>query len=208
MLLALLYLCFVFSSLIICTQQSPILLDPVTFNGSTCPSLDHNASELSRIRSILQTQFGGGVDSNTSSGPPCSCGAAAGDWNRVAYLNMTDPDQQCPSNLTLVNGTSFRGCGRTTLNGGGPGDSIIFPVSHNYSSVCGRVIAYQKDVASAFLISIQNNRSLELTYLSGVSLTHGSPGSRQHIWSFAAAIYELSCSNLCIKCCDLCNYIL
>ena len=31
---------------------------------------------------------------------------------------------------------------------------------------------------------------METFYLDGVSLTHGPPGSRQHIWSFVASIYE------------------
>jgi hypothetical protein len=29
-----------------------------------------------------------------------------------------------------------------------------------------------------------------LNYIGGISLTHGAAGSRQHIWSFVAALYE------------------
>ncbi len=34
------------------------------------------------------------------------------------------------------------------------------------------------------------NPGLEEAYIDGVSFTRGAAGSRQHIWSFAAALYE------------------
>ena len=37
----------------------------------------------------------------------CSCNSTGG-WARVAYLNMTDPSQQCPSAWTLQTPTQFR----------------------------------------------------------------------------------------------------
>jgi len=33
-------------------------------------------------------------------------------------------------------------------------------------------------------------QTIEGPYVDGVSLTHGSPGARQHIWSFAAGLLE------------------
>ena len=196
---ALLYLCIgLSSSFTFAHGQPPVRLDPTVFSGSTCPSVNHTADVLNRVRTILLTQLGAAVANN--SGPPCSCTGTTGNWTRVAHLDMTDPNQQCPYNWTLVTGSSFRGCGRTTLTGGSC-DSAIFPVNQTYSSVCGRVIAYQKDIGGAFYNSIAFNRSLERSYLSGVSITHGSPGSRQHIWSFAGAIYEEGGSlNLNHKC--------
>ena len=106
--------------------------------------------------------------------PPCFCGGA-GDWTRAVYLNMSDPNQQCPSNRTLVT-TSIRGCGRKNISQYSC-DSATFSVhGHTYSSVCGRILAYQDTIDEA--------------YLSGVSLTHGQAGSRQHIWSFVGASHE------------------
>ena len=58
----------------------------------------------------------------------------------------------------------------------------------NYSHVCGKVIAYQHSTTDAFLNLA--SQTLEGYYVDGVSLTHGSPGSRQHIWTFAAGIVE------------------
>ena len=58
----------------------------------------------------------------------------------------------------------------------------------NYSHVCGRVIGYQSGVPDAF--RNQRSQTIEGYYVDGVSLTHGSPGSRQHIWSFTAGYVE------------------
>jgi len=100
---------------------------------------------------------------------------------------MSDSSQQCPDNLALVT-TPIRGCGRTN-----PKniicDSVIYPVhGRTYSHVCGKILAYQIGWASAFYNSLaRNQNSLEKVYLDGISVTHGSPGSRKHIWSFVKA---------------------
>ena len=44
-------------------------------------------------------------------------------------------------------------------------------------------------------------------YVTGVSLTHGGAGSRQHIWTFAAGLTEVNTGYLSHKCpCDTDNY--
>ena len=35
-----------------------------------------------------------------------------------------------------------------------------------------------------------NNPDIDSPYLDGVSITHGSPGSRKHIWSFGIGAYQ------------------
>ena len=137
---------------------------------------------------------------------PCSCGGAGG-WTRVVHLNMSDIHQQCPSNWTLIT-TPVRGCGRTS-NGSKVCDSITYPVHGlTYSHVCGRILAYQKGVLSAFYNHVWYQSTLEEAYLSGVSLTHGPPGSRQHIWSFVGGMYELDDGrNSAQKCpCSVADY--
>ena len=42
------------------------------------------------------------------------------------------------------------------------------------------------------LNSVMLRPSLEYAYIDGVSLTYGAAGSRQHIWTFASALYETS----------------
>ena len=140
-------------------------------SGSTCPSQDTINGERSRIRETILNYY--------DKSPPCSCGGDGG-WTRVAYLNMSDPNQQCPSNWTLTT-TPVRGCGR----GRQSCDSVFYLVNgRTYSSVCGRVNAYRFGIVAAFYY--QRN-DIEVAYVSGVSITHGLPGSRQHIWTFAAA---------------------
>ena len=65
----------------------------------------------------------------------------------------------------------------------------------NYSHVCGRVIGYQYHLTDAFHFLGQVPQSIEGYYVNGISLTHGSPGGRQHIWTFAAGYVENNSSS-------------
>ena len=130
--------------------------------------------------------------------PVCRCGSAK-DCTNVAHLDMSDSNHQCPNNLALVS-TPIRGCGRTNIHEF-TCDSVIYPVNRTYSHVCGRVLAYQTGRASAFYNNVvQNLNSLELAYLHGVSLTHGPPGSRQHIWSFVNGDHDRALSYITTIC--------
>ena len=40
---------------------------------------------------------------------------ADGGWSRIAYLNMSDPHEQCPSRFKLYNQNGIRACGRVAL---------------------------------------------------------------------------------------------
>ena len=157
----------------------PIHLPHTATNSSTCPLLNTSA-QRELVGKILQS-----YDPEDSS---CSCGGEG--WTRAAYLNMSDPNQQCPSNWRLIT-TPIRGCGRRARSYG-ECDSVTYSVhGRNYSSVCGRILAYQRGWAGAFKNMIAYNLgTIEEAYLSGVSLTHGPAGSRQHIWSFVGALYE------------------
>ena len=115
------------------------------------------------------------------------CGGTGG-WRRVVYLNMTDPSNNCPSGWRLT-GYPKRSCGRVGTCGYSC-DSVTFHVSGgNYTSVCGSIRAYQQGHTDAFE-AYHDGRvtTIEGAYVSGVSLTHGSP--RQHIWTFAAGSSE------------------
>ena len=167
----------------LCQQQMlsfPVRLPPtVTYStGQSCPSQDAINTEQGRVRDILEER----------SVLPCSCGGDG--WTRVAYLNMSDPNQQCPSNWTLTT-SPVRGCGRSSA-GSRACDSSFYPVlGRTYSLVCGRVLAYQRGVGVGFYTALYEGRNTtDATYVSGVSLTHGPDGSRQHIWTFAAALDE------------------
>ena len=108
-----------------------------------------------------------------------SCGGSTG-WRRVAYLNMSDPYNRCPSVWQEIT-TPHRVCGRRSASTGSC-EGLTYPTgSEQYDQVCGRIIGYQIGAPGSFL---GVHLSFDSIYLDGVSLTHGSP--RQHVWSFAA----------------------
>ena len=105
------------------------------------------------------------------------------------YLNMTDPTTSCPSGWKLLTENSTRTCfpistGRLTC------DSAFFPVAGGeYTKVCGKITAYQYNETDAFEAYHEREATtINSAYVSGVSLTHGSP--REHIWTFAAGASE------------------
>ena len=171
------------ASVVIC-QQLPVQLPPTIVEGASDGSCSPSDQVLNNITATVQSI----VDSIYNSQPPCPCGGP-GLWNRVAHLDMSDPNQQCPTDWNLIT-SNERACGRSTF--GLSCDSAVFPTTDRpYSHVCGRIIALQRGSTDAFSVSFGRNLlDIEGSYLDGVSLTHGPAGSRQHIWSFAAALYE------------------
>ncbi len=150
-------------------------------SGSTCPSQDTISEERRRVREVVKNYYNITVSA-------CSCGGPG--WTRVAYLNLSDTNQQCPSNWTFTT-SPVRGCGRSSSERN-TCDSVTYPVNgRTYSSVCGRINAYQKGVSYAFYNSITGS-TLDQSYISGVSVTHGPAGNRTHIWSFVGAGSESS----------------
>ena len=134
---------------------------------------DRMTTELMKLDRNLQRNF--------------ACGGTGG-WRRVVYLDMTDLNTNCPSGWQLTR-HSKRTCGRVST-GTLTCDSVTFPVSGgDYTRVCGRIKAYQYSVTDAFEAYDDGLwTTIDGAYVSGVSLTHGSP--RQHIWTFAAGRSE------------------
>ena len=121
-----------------------------------------------------------------------NCGE--GLWYRVAYLNMSNSSQQCPSAWREYNSSGIRACARPTSRDC-PGK--IYNVNHQYSRVCGRVIGYQIGSPNAF----DGPDTVDNAYLDGVSITRGLP--RVHIWSYVAGVSEQgNCAgnNILYKC--------
>ena len=114
------------------------------------------------------------------------CGTAW--WVKVASLNLSDETTVCPENWQLMT-SPVRACTRST--GEGCDSAFFSSYGHNYTRVCGRVLAHQRGPAYGFWLSGQHN-SLDLSYLNGASLTHGET-PRHHIWSFAASLGNSYC---------------
>ena len=114
----------------------------------------------------------------------CSSG---GGWTRLAYLDMSDATQNCPSGFRLYQSGGVRACGRATSSVGSC-TSVQFPSNGiSYSQVCGRVVGYQyasPDAVDNGPGSDHNN--INGAYVDGVSITRGSP--RKHVWTYMAGL--------------------
>uniref|UniRef100_A0A1X7UCD7 Fibrinogen C-terminal domain-containing protein n=1 Tax=Amphimedon queenslandica TaxID=400682 RepID=A0A1X7UCD7_AMPQE len=111
------------------------------------------------------------------------CGSGGG-WTRLAYLDMSDATQNCPSGFRLCQSGGVRACGRTNSSGGSC-VSVQFPSNGiSYSQICGRVIGYQYGSTDA----LNFNENINSYYVEGVSITRGSP--RQHVWTLIAGRRE------------------
>ena len=123
------------------------------------------------------------------------CGSVG--WTRLAYLNMTNSTQNCPSGFRLYQSGGVRACGRATSSGGSC-TSVQFPSNGiSYSQVCGRVVGYQYASTDADYpgnyagetygsVIDPSHNDINSAYVDGVSITRGSP--RQHVWTLMAGL--------------------
>lgn len=122
------------------------------------------------------------------------CGNVRGGWTRAAFLNMSDPTHKCPEEWKEIT-SPRRTCGRTNnegdTDGAGCSSAIFNTYGQQYSRVCGRVIGYQFCNTLAFWSYFHNEDDMTIDdpFVDGVTISHGST-PRQHVWTFAAALYE------------------
>ena len=110
------------------------------------------------------------------------CGSGGG-WTRLAYLDMSDATQNCPSGFRLYQSGGVRACGKQS----GGCVSVQFPSNGiSYSQICGRVTGYQYGHTDG----LHTHLSIDTHYLEGVSITRGSP--RQHVWSLISGYNEVT----------------
>ena len=161
------------------TYRGPILQ---SVDNQPCPSEEHQEIARKEIKTATRRLLRDSVVPDLQS-YTFICGGSTG-WKRVAYLNMSDPSQQCPSAWQKIT-TPHRVCGRRSASTASCEGLTYSTGSEQYDRVCGRIIGYQIGSVDAFHNS---SRSIDSYYLDGISVTYGSP--RQHIWSFAGGIDE------------------
>ena len=125
--------------------------------------------------------------------PRIGCGA--GDWYRVAHLNMNDSSQQCPPAWREDISRGIRVCARPIVSESTPHClSALYTVDRQYTNlkVYGRAIGYQFGSTDAFRSNLFMV-TIDDAYMDGISITHGSP--RNHIWTYTAA--SSTNSNVC-----------
>ena len=169
--------------LVVAQNQQKVSPKVITGSGNEqCPLQEERRAAIEEINN--------GVLDNLQLQLQCG----AGMWYRVAYLNMSNPTEQCPSAWREYNtGTSpgARACGRpSTFGQSCPANS--YTTGRLYSKVCGRIIGYQVASPDAFL----PDGGIDQVYADGVSITHGQP--RTHIWSYVGGYTDfLSAHNTC-----------
>ena len=151
---------------------------------SSCPSTENSRLHIgTNVSSIL---------TGLMRAPQCGDGL----WYQVAYLDMSDSAQQCPSNWR-EGSTPVRICGRPTTTTASCSGEYFSTRSLLYSKVCGRAIGYQH--ASADTFALRNPpHTIDDPYVDGVSVTHGIP--RAHIWTYAVGNSEGKVSNFTTNC--------
>lgn len=113
------------------------------------------------------------------------CGGEGG-WMRVAHLDMTQPESQCPQGFGQQNVSGTRYCGRFETNNC---VTTTFP-SHGvtYMHVCGRLRGYQYGTPTSFRGYWVKGQTINSYYVDGASITYGSP--RKHIWTYACGVRD------------------
>lgn len=98
------------------------------------------------------------------------CGSAG--WTRIAYLDMSDTDQQCPPEFMEYSANEKRACGRQSSNRPSC-DAISFVPNISYIEVCGKVLGYQKGTPQAIHNkgSGTGHNNLDSFYVDGISIT-------------------------------------
>ena len=117
---------------LIATQNNAVVLNPTVIRGpDACQSRAAVDLAISNISQSVHGIFSTLVLS-LDHDPPCG----RGPWARVAYLNMSDPSQQCPPSWRLYSANGVRACGRliTTSTTGGCNSQNYF-IQQNYQSV-------------------------------------------------------------------------
>ena len=117
------------------------------------------------------------------------CGGTDG-WTRFAHLDMTNSSQQCPTGLTEHTFDGVRVCGRPNSTPRTSCTSAVFQGDGSqYTQVCGKIVGYLFADMEAFGYFWERGGTATIDdyYGDGISVTHGVTGSREHIWTLAAA---------------------
>ena len=111
---------------------------------------------------------------------------------RIAYLNMTEPGQCCPSPWTQFTSGNKRVCLQSIVSSGGSCDSVFYssPQQQGYTVRCvaasldTSMEIHMDSIAAGFI-------TLITTILMGKVLPMHGQSPRQYIWTFAAGWSEI-----------------
>ena len=154
-------------------------------DSETCASIEEREMVGTQIREDIREILRDVVIPSLDIVIPCG----GPGWALAASLDMTDPTQNCPSAWDERTENGKRVCFRQTSGSAGC-DSVTFSTDgKEYTHVCGRAIGYQHTYTDAFGFRATPG-TIDSYYVDGLSVTHGQPGDRTHIWTFAAGTNE------------------
>ncbi len=116
----------------------------------------------------------------------------------MAYLDMTNSSHQCPGDMEEVTLSGKRVCDRTSPSTASCGSATFSTNGLQYSHVCGRITGYEYRGVGAFYY--YSTQSIDSYYVDGVTVTHGPPGSREHVWTFATGYSEVTAAGYACPC--------
>ena len=171
----------VVDDILLIAQELLVLHNDSTALPTSCKEIKERQPLSPSGYYILVALNGGVYETYCNMGTLCGSG---GGWTRLAYLDMSDATQNCPSGFRLYQSGGVRACGRPVTNIGSCA-SLQFPSNGiSYSQICGRVTGYQYHSTDAF----DGPSDINSYYVDGVSITRGSP--RQHVWTLASGLFD------------------
>ena len=118
---------------------------------------------------------------------------------RVANLNMANTSAHCPYPLAYTNQSGIQMCYSPVS--GNRYSSIEYDTYHvNYTFVCGQARAYARHGPYGYYYSSSVYKSIDQSYVSGLSITYQTNDKRNHIWTYAAGFAESSSSSANCPC--------
>ena len=154
-------------------------------NGLTCPGNTERypATSCKEIYQCYSTAPSGYYWVNTTTGllqlycqMETNCGNITGGWMSAAFINMTNMSNTCPQWLTYTVESSTRMCTRSHSGWFGC-SSVTFPTHEvPYTKVYERARGYQYYATLSFYnYDSTTPNALDSSYVSGLSMTNGSP---------------------------------
>ena len=159
----------------------------MSYTGSSCLSIYNSNPETIDKPGFYRINDSEWTYCNMTSIVIGSCGSVGEGWRRIANIDI-GAGGNCPSGwikaTDISSGVSF--CRVADADGTNICSSAYFSTAGtSYQRVCGRARGYQKGYVWAFDTS---SESIEASYVSGLSLTYGTP--RRHIWTYATGLAE------------------
>ena len=111
-----------------------------------------------------------------------TCAGVGGTWRRIVNINISAGDD-CPGEWRKATQSGVSFC-RVASDERHTCSSANFSTNGiSYQRVCGRARGYQKGDTVAFYGDAYGGRTIDQSYVSGLSITYSS-NPRQHIWTF------------------------